>query len=172
MIKKGIESLVDCVVLLFRKMFGCKVKFHIINLVSTGATVKTTGKKARIVFGRKSHIKRDSEIVAVNGTVRFGENCFVNRGCIINAHSKIVFGDGVTVGPGTYIYDHDHDGKGGYICEPITIGNNVWIGAGCIILKGVCIGDNSVIAAGTVVTKDVSDNVIVYDKRTRVERSK
>ena len=38
---------------------------------------------------------------------------------------------------------------------PVTIGNNVWIGGGCIILPGVTIGDNSVIGSGSVVTKSI-----------------
>ena len=38
---------------------------------------------------------------------------------------------------------------------PITIGNNVWIGAGAIILPGVTIGNNVVIGAGSVVTKNI-----------------
>ena len=44
--------------------------------------------------------------------------------------------------------------------KPIHIGQNVWIGAGAIILPGVTIGDNSVIAAGSVVTKDVPENSV------------
>ena len=44
---------------------------------------------------------------------------------------------------------------------PVTIGNNVWIGAGVNILPGVTIGDNAVIAAGSVVTKDVPSDCVV-----------
>ncbi|TMO12921.1 sugar O-acetyltransferase, partial [Pseudoalteromonas sp. S326] len=47
---------------------------------------------------------------------------------------------------------------------PITIGNNVWIGAGVIIFAGVCIGDNSVIGAGSVVTKNVKADTVVGGK--------
>ena len=44
---------------------------------------------------------------------------------------------------------------------PITIGNNVWIGAGVIVLAGVTIGENAVVGAGSVVTKDVAANTVV-----------
>lgn len=88
---------------------------------------------------------------------------------MIVAHESITIEGNVTIGPGTVIYDHDHDGKGGYTTKPVHIGKNVWIGAGCIILRGVTIGDNSVIATGTLVTKDVPANVLRYDKRERVE---
>ena len=43
---------------------------------------------------------------------------------------------------------------------PVKIGNNVWIGSYCAILKGVTIGDNSIIATHTVITKDVTENCI------------
>lgn len=45
--------------------------------------------------------------------------------------------------------------------RPVTIGNDVWIGANAVILPGVTIGDGAVIAAGAVVTKDVEDYSIV-----------
>lgn len=45
--------------------------------------------------------------------------------------------------------------------QPITIGNDVWIGANAIILPGVMIGDGAVIAAGAVVTKDVAPYAVV-----------
>ena len=45
--------------------------------------------------------------------------------------------------------------------RPVTIGNDVWIGANVIILSGVSIGDGAIIAAGAVVTKDVEDYSIV-----------
>mgnify|MGYP003283484056 CR=1 FL=1 len=49
----------------------------------------------------------------------------------------------------------------GRICSsPISIGENVWIGGGAIILKGVTIGNNSVIAAGSIVTRNVPANTI------------
>lgn len=50
------------------------------------------------------------------------------------------------------------------------IGNNVWIGAGAIILPGIAIGDNSVIGAGSVVTKDVPANVVAVGNPCRVLR--
>ena len=77
----------------------------------------------------------------------------------------IKIGNNVTIGPGVYIYDHDHDGKGGYITKSIVIEKDVWIGAGCIILKGVRIGAGAVIAAGSVITKNVPPQNILLQKR-------
>lgn len=53
---------------------------------------------------------------------------------------------------------------------PVTIGNNVWIGAGSVILPGVTIGDNSVIGAGSVVTKDIPANVVAVGNPCKILR--
>ena len=53
---------------------------------------------------------------------------------------------------------------------PITIGNNVWIGAGSTILGGVTIGDNTIIGAGSVVTKDIPANVVAFGVPCKVIR--
>lgn len=73
------------------------------------------------------------------------------------------------------IYDHDHNFKmlalvreQGFSCDTVKIGNNVWIGSGCIILKGAIIGDNSVIAAGSIVKGNVDCNSLFYQRRESV----
>ena len=53
---------------------------------------------------------------------------------------------------------------------PVTIGDDVWIGGGVIIMPGVTIGNNVVIGAGSVVTKDIPDNVIAFGNPCRVMR--
>lgn len=52
------------------------------------------------------------------------------------------------------LFRETHDEK------PIIIGNNVWIGAGAIILPGVRISDGSIIGAGSLVNKDVGPNIV------------
>ena len=66
------------------------------------------------------------------------------------------------------IFDHDHDYRNNinnFVREDIKIGNNVWIGANCIILKGVTIGDNVVIAAGTIVKENIENNCLCYTEK-------
>lgn len=69
------------------------------------------------------------------------------------------FGDHVFIAPNCTFTTAEHAlhpqlrKEGVEIAKPITIGNNVWIGAGAVILAGVTIGDNSVIGAGSVVKK-------------------
>lgn len=53
---------------------------------------------------------------------------------------------------------------------PVTIGNNVWIGGGSILLPGVTIGDNVTIGAGSVVTKNIPDNVLAFGNPCRIIR--
>ena len=53
---------------------------------------------------------------------------------------------------------------------PIRIGNNVWLGAGVIVMPGVTIGDNSVIGAGSVVTKDIPSGVVAHGTPCKVVR--
>ncbi|CAL9581809.1 Maltose O-acetyltransferase [Streptomyces sp. enrichment culture] len=55
--------------------------------------------------------------------------------------------------------------------RPITIGDNVWLGGGAIVLPGVTIGDNAVIGAGAVVTKDVPANVVAVGNPARPVRN-
>jgi len=54
--------------------------------------------------------------------------------------------------------------------QPITIGDNVWLGGGAIVLPGVTIGDNTVVGAGAVVTRDLPAGVVAYGNPARVVR--
>ena len=87
---------------------------------------------------------------------------YINRFTMIDASEQIEVGENCMIGPFCYITDHDHGHEKGrpigeqpFRSAPVMIGNNVWIGAGAIILKGVTIGDGAVIAAGAVVTNDI-----------------
>ena len=53
---------------------------------------------------------------------------------------------------------------------PVTIGNNVWIGAHSVVLPGVTIGDNAVIGAGSIVTRDIPANTVAVGNPCRVMR--
>lgn len=53
---------------------------------------------------------------------------------------------------------------------PVHIGDNVWVGAGALIMPGVTIGENTVIGAGSVVTKDIPANSVAYGNPCRVIR--
>lgn len=97
---------------------------------------------------------------------------FVNSDTKIRCRNKIVIGEDVAISHNVLIIDcngHNLDCKED-VGKPIHIGNHVWIGSKCIILKGVTIGDNAVIAAGTIVTKDVPPNVLYGGNPARIIR--
>lgn len=84
----------------------------------------------------------------------------------------IRIGNDVTLAPRVHILAHDasmHNELGYTYIAPVTIGNNVFIGAGSIILPGVTIGDNVIIGAGSVVSGDIpSDSVAVGTPARRI----
>lgn len=106
--------------------------------------------------------------------IEVGENFYANFNCTILDGAKVTFGDNVFIAPGCGFYTAGHplDVKqrnlGLEYAYPIKIGNNVWIGAQCIILPGITIGDNTVIGAGSVVTKDIPANVVAVGNPCRI----
>lgn len=109
--------------------------------------------------------------------IEVGENFYANHNCVILDGAKVKFGDNVFIAPNCGFYTAGHPlnvdlrNKGLEYAYPITIGNNVWIGAQVSVLPGVSIGDNSVIGAGSVVTKDIPPNVIAVGNPCRVLRT-
>lgn len=108
--------------------------------------------------------------------IEVGANFFLNAGCVILDGAKVSFGDNVFVAPhcGFYTAGHPLDvarrNQGLEYARPITIGNNVWIGAEVCVLPGVSIGEGSVIGAGSVVTKDIPAHVLAFGNPCRVVR--
>ncbi|MEK4967869.1 sugar O-acetyltransferase [Cytobacillus sp. FSL R7-0696] len=97
--------------------------------------------------------------------IKVGKNVFINSGCRFQDQGGITIGDGVLIGHNVVLATLNHDidprKRGTMHPAPITIGNDVWIGANATVVPGVTIGDGAIIAAGAVVTKDVPQNVIV-----------
>ncbi|NMO80068.1 sugar O-acetyltransferase [Niallia alba] len=97
--------------------------------------------------------------------IKVGKNVFINSGCRFQDQGGITIGDGVLIGHNVVLATLNHDidprKRGTMHPAPITIGNDVWIGANATVVPGVTIGDGAIIAAGAVVTKDVPPNVIV-----------
>lgn len=115
--------------------------------------------KSRISIGKKCNFRSYLTLRSVEGgEIVFGYNCFCNTNVSITSMKKVSIGNNVKIANNVVIVDHDHDYKNnnvGYISDPVTIGDNVWIGANVVILKGVTIGNNAVVAAGSVVNKDI-----------------
>ena len=96
-----------------------------------------------------------------------GDNFLANYNVTILDIREVRIGNNVMIAPNTLITTVNHPlspaGRRKHlgIATPVTIGNDVWIGANVTILPGVTIGNNVVIAAGAVVTKDVPDNSLI-----------
>ena len=112
--------------------------------------------------------------------IHLGNGVYCNQGVTFLDDNDIFIGDGVLIGPNTVISTAGHtistkyrDAPKGIVHNfalPVTIGNNVWIGANVTILPGVTVGDNSVIGAGSVVSKDIPANSVVRGNPCRVVR--
>lgn len=100
-----------------------------------------------------------------------GDNSGMN-GVMVYCSKRVTIGDNVKIGGGTRISDSNHHSldylkrrdanqdAANAMSLPVTIGNDVFIGANCYIGKGVTIGDRSIIAAGSVVVKPIPPDEI------------
>lgn len=117
--------------------------------------------------------------------IHLGNNVEINMNCTFLDCNTITIGDNTGIGPNVQIFAVSHPVKASErlsqdrSCEfpfwktvtaPVTIGSNVWIGGGSIILPGVTIGDNTTIGAGSVVTKSIPANCLAVGNPCKVIR--
>ena len=111
-----------------------------------------------------------SIVVHQNGALITNNNS-INHSCCIKCKQFISLGFKTVLGRGTQIMDSDFhlfeiDGQKKNSTSSVKIGNKVWIGTNCIILKGATIGDNCIVGAGTLVNKEIPNNSVAYSKST------
>ncbi|MEH3075570.1 MAG: sugar O-acetyltransferase [Quadrisphaera sp.] len=105
-----------------------------------------------------------------------GARTFINYNLVALDVAPITIGQDCQVGPNVQLLTPTHPLEPQprrdrlEAARPITIGDNVWIGGGAIILPGVDVGDDSVIGAGAVVTRDVAPRTLVAGNPARVLR--
>lgn len=105
--------------------------------------------------------------------IRMGNGVFLNFNCVILDVVEVVIGSGTQIGPAVQIYaaDHPRDPEvrrtGAEYGRRVSIGDNVWIGGGAIILPGVSIADDAIIGAGSVVTRNVAKGCTVVGNPAR-----
>jgi maltose O-acetyltransferase len=109
--------------------------------------------------------------------IGIGARVFANFGLVALDVATITVGDDVQIGPNVQLLTATHPvdaelrrakWESG---APITIGANVWLGGGAIVLPGVGIGDDTVVGAGAVVTRDLPAGVVAVGNPARVVRS-
>jgi maltose O-acetyltransferase len=105
--------------------------------------------------------------------IHLGDQVFINAGCVILDTAPVHIGARALLGPHVQIYcaehhrDADKRAAGLEVARPVTIGADVWIGGGAIILAGVSIGDRAIVGAGAVVTRDVAAGATVVGNPAR-----
>ena len=115
-------------------------------------------------------------------TIEIGDDVFIGNGCTFSAARRIEIGPHALIS--ALVRVHDNDGhpldaerrrRGEPITPaesaPVTIGENVWVGAGATILKGVHIGRDAIIGTGAVVTADVPAGAVVAGNPGRVVKT-
>jgi len=108
--------------------------------------------------------------------IELGERVFFNFNCIVLDVCKVSIGEYSQFGSGVQILtplhplDAELRRKEEY-GAPVTIGSDVWVGSGALILPGVTIGSRTVIGAGSVVTRDIPNDVLAVGNPCRVIRS-
>lgn len=106
--------------------------------------------------------------------IHIGENFYANVNCTILDCAEVKIGKNVLFAPNAGIYTAGHPldttlrVAGQEFAYPVTIGDNVWLGAHVAVLPGVTIGENTVIGAGSVVTKNIPANVVAVGNPCRV----
>lgn len=128
--------------------------------------------KGHFALGRRVRAHHCTKMVINGGTLTIGDDVAINDDCGIYCFERITIGARTEFGPRVMIYDHDHDFRcdgglkaGKYRTAPVTIGQDVWIGANAVILRGSTIGDGCVIGAGCVVKGVVPPGMVLTQKR-------
>ena len=152
-----------------KSVVGRRTKFGV------SSRVYNSKLSSEVVIGSFCSIN-DSKL---SGNVIIEDYTTINGSTLISRRHEIRIGKFCSVAPDVYMIDINHDmrrrsthfmykhiegikwkdeidSKGS-----ITIGNDVWIGKGCVILSGVSVGDGAVIAAGSIVTKDIMPYSVV-----------
>ena len=148
---------------------ACKVLCHKYNTLQYDAVEERRAVLRRIVGKAKGNFVIEPLFWCDYGcNISLGENFYANHNLVILDAAPVVFGDNVFIAPNCCFTTAGHPidvvqrNKGLEYARPITVGDNVWIGAGVTVLPGVTIGDNVTIGAGSLVNRDIpSDSVAV-----------
>ena len=109
--------------------------------------------------------------------IELGDNVYFNANCVLLDCAPIKIGSNTFIGPNVQLYtpvhpiDYKNRNQGIEWAEPITIGENCWLGGSVIVLPDVTIGNGCVIGASAVVTKDIPDNSLAVGNPARVIKS-
>lgn len=168
---------------LFRRLSGriilARSGVEAVDRVLIAGHVRLRATDGAIVrLGEDVSIGRFVEITAKRGLLEIGARSYVGPFSVLCAREAIRIGTDCLIAEHVSIRDQDHrfgpglvTAQAGFETAPVTIGNNVWIGAKATVTKGVTIGDNAVIGANSVVTQDIPANCVAVGVPARVIRT-
>lgn len=142
---------------------------------SDPADVQTRMQLTKELFGENAKVWVEPPFYCVYGrNIHVKGFAYINMNCSFIDDGDIFIGNGTMFGPGVAIATVGHpikpDMRKYMYTDPVTIGENCWIGANVTICPGVTIGDHTVIGAGSVVTKDIPADVVAVGNPCRVLR--
>jgi acetyltransferase-like isoleucine patch superfamily enzyme len=132
---------------------------------------------ALLRIGQKTTIDPNSEILLdENSSLLIGEDVFIGKNCNLRVNGKICIGNHVRIAQMVSLIGGQYSfrSKRELICaqpfqvKGVTIGDDVWIGVGAVVLPGVSVGTGAVVGAGTIVTKSVAPYSIVVGNPMRL----
>lgn len=154
------------------------VHFERRALICQLGRIRLVRKQGVISVGPRTTVWPDVKLSCVGAPgrtahLKIGSHCSIGDRTEIHCGESVTIGERVIIGWDCNILDRDYHSVNGTEerTDPVHIGNRVWIGCRCIILKGVSIGDGAVVAAGSVVTKDVPPRVLVVGNPAQVKRA-
>jgi acetyltransferase-like isoleucine patch superfamily enzyme len=140
--------------------------------LSLGRGVALVGPRDRFRFGRRVALLGNAYLNATgeHGRIEIGSSTHVDQFCVLYGQGGLSIGERCAIASGVIVYSQTNQ----YQAEPtrdiidqpvryapVTIGHDVWIGAGAILLPGVRVGDHAVVGAGAVVRDNVEPWAVV-----------
>lgn len=149
--------------------------------VYNATSVRAVEERRRLLRDLLGSIGEGTEIrpplyVDYGSHISIGARCFANFGLVALDVAPITIGDDVQIASNVQLLTPTHPVEPGprrakwEAAKPITIGDNVWLGGGAIVLAGVTIGENTVVGAGAVVPRDLPPNVVAVGNPARIVR--
>jgi maltose O-acetyltransferase len=108
--------------------------------------------------------------------IHVGDDFYANFDCVILDCARVSVGRNCMLGPAVHVYTATHPldaaerVAGTERAEPVSVGDDVWVGGQAVLTPGVTVGDRAVVAAGAVVTEDVPSDVVVAGNPAQVVR--
>lgn len=163
----------------------CKNKISVGNCVSfldyvviDALSIEGMSFGNNVSIGLRSMIKTSGSLTKIGKGFSIGNNSTMGNDCFVGAAGGVKIGEFVAIGQNVRFHSENHEfsDRNKLICEQgvtnkgIEVGNDVWIGAGAVLLDGVKVGNGAVIGANTLVNRDIPDYAVAVGTPARIVR--